>query len=64
MEWWVGVILVAVVLAAVFMFFERRSWKRPLPRGRESGSSPGWTDNPTGAFGPLGRHSDLGNPRE
>jgi hypothetical protein len=35
MEWWVWVILVGVAIAAVFVFFEWRSWNKPLRKGLE-----------------------------
>lgn len=57
MEWWVWVILVVVVLAAVFVYFRRRSPEESVDESRR------WMDRTDGAYGPL-RHDDLRKPRE
>jgi hypothetical protein len=64
MVWWVGTVLVVVVVVAALLFLEWRFYKVPLPRGREGGAPPKWTDKPVGTMGPLGRHSDLEKPHD
>jgi hypothetical protein len=61
MQWWVWVIVVGVVLAAVLAFFEWRSWNKPLSPGLEG--TPRWTDG--GAYARRrGNHGDLDEPRD
>jgi hypothetical protein len=57
MDWWAWVIIVGVVLAGVVLFFEWRSWNKPLSRGLEQGGGH-WS----GASYPPSTHGDLDGP--
>jgi hypothetical protein len=54
MDWWIWLIIVGAVLAAALVFFEWRSWNKPLSRGLEQGGSR-WSD----AHYPPDTHGDL-----
>jgi hypothetical protein len=61
MEWWVWVILVVAALAAVLVFFQRRSRNKALSRGLADGHR--WDDKAQmGDYRPVDRHSDLEKP--
>ena len=62
MEWWVGVLLVVVPLAALLGFFEWRSRNRPMPGSLERGGR--HDDNPSVEWGGIARHDDLKKPHD
>lgn len=57
MDWWVWLIIVGAVLAAVLVFFEWRSWNKPLSAGLEQGGGR-WSAAPD----PPQTHRDLKGP--
>jgi hypothetical protein len=66
MDWWVRVILVALVLAGVLAFFEWRSRNRPLGRGIEGFQGGPHEQADTGGYGrdPFGTRSSVEKPRD
>ena len=63
MEWWVWVILVVAALAAVLVFFQRRSRNKPVADGLAGGRR--WDDKAQmGDYRPVDRHSDLEKPHD
>ena len=66
MEWWVWVILVVLVLAAMLVFFQRRSRRRALGRGIEGVH--GGIHEQAGTINlgpdPFGTNSSLQKPRD
>ena len=66
MEWWVWVIIVGVVLAAVLAFFEWRSRNKALGRGIEGVHGGIHEDGRTwfGKADPFGTDGSVGKPRD
>ena len=66
MDWWVGVILVVLVLAAVLAYFEWKSRSRPLGRGIEGihGGIHEQSSNLDLGTDPFGTRRALDKPRD
>ena len=62
MDWWGWVLVVVVVMAAVFAFFEWRSRNKPLGRGLQDDI--GLHDYPGNSQLPPTWRSDLEKPRD